>query len=103
MNPAHLTQVINGRRYDTEKATLLCSDAWWDGSNHERSGRNRFLYKTGKGNFFMELLTQWQEEHEHLEELNQAEAVKFFEECAEHGTTEMAWELAFPDLTVEDA
>ena len=46
-----MEQIIDGKRYDTETATLVTSDYYWDGSNHDRHGRNTFLYKTSKGNF----------------------------------------------------
>jgi len=35
-----MRQVVNGKVYDTEKARLVASDRYWDGSNWERHGRN---------------------------------------------------------------
>ena len=62
-----MDQIINGKKYDTQTADLVASDRYWDGSNHERRGRNQYLYKTKKGNFFMHYTTQWQGELERLE------------------------------------
>ena len=33
-----MKQIINRKVYDTEKATVIASDRYWDGSNFERSG-----------------------------------------------------------------
>jgi len=103
MNPIQKRQVIDGKRYDTEKATLICGNDWWDGHNHERSGTNRFLYKTARGRFFFLNMTQWQGEGHSLEPTEEDEAQTFFEECEQHDSTEMSFEAAFPTATVEDA
>jgi len=41
--PEQFTRIIGRKRYSVQKATLIASDAYWDGHNFERSGRNTFL------------------------------------------------------------
>lgn len=67
----------------------------------ERSGRNRFLYRTPKGAYFVVTLTQWQGEADTLEPISQQEAIELYE----NSLTEHAVEYgeAFPEVTVEDA
>lgn len=62
-----MKQVIDGLLYDTETATLIADDRFWDGHNWERHGRNTSLYKTKKGAYFLEHTTFWQGERDHLE------------------------------------
>jgi hypothetical protein len=76
-------QVIGGKVYDTEKAELVASNRYWDGSNWERHGRNTFLYKTAKGNFFLHHTTLWQGERETIEPVNVEEAKEYFEKLPE--------------------
>ena len=42
MELGKMVRVVNGLRYSTETATVLASDVYWDGSNHERHGRNEW-------------------------------------------------------------
>lgn len=100
MQPRKMTRVVNGKRYTTEGATLLASDAYWDGHNFERQGRNVFLYRTAKGAYFAITLTQWQGERDELSPLDRDEAVGLFESLPEH---EVEWEEAFPGIVIEDA
>ena len=95
-----MNEVIGGKRYRTETATLIASDAYWDGHNYERRGRNTFLFKTPKGNYFAQHQTQWQGENDRIEPLDQAEAVSLYESLQEK---EVVFEIAFPGVTVEDA
>ena len=41
-----MKKIIDRKQYDTETATKLADDRYWDGNNWERSGRNEFLYRT---------------------------------------------------------
>jgi hypothetical protein len=75
--------IIDGKRYDTDKAELVASDRYWDGSNWERSGRNTMLYKTAKGAFFLHRTTQWQGERESIEALTGEEAREYYERLPE--------------------
>ncbi len=38
--PADFTRIVDRSRYSTATATLVASDAYWDGNNFERRGRN---------------------------------------------------------------
>jgi len=100
MQPRKMIQVIGGKRYNTETATLLAHDAYWDGHNFERSGRNTFLYRTPKGAYFVVRQTCWQGERDSLEPLDRDEAVGLFEQLPEH---DVSWEEAFPGVVIEDA
>lgn len=98
--PSNWIEVKNGKRYDVSKATLLAGDDYWDGHNYERHGRNSFLYRTAKGNYFAIHLTRWQGEIDRLEPLTLQEAVNLFENLPEK---RISFEQAFPSVQVEDA
>lgn len=99
--PSDMSAVIGGLRYSVDKATLIASDAYWDGHNWERRGRNCFLYRTEKGRYFTIRLTQWDGEKNTLEPISQDEAISLWEgDLSEH---EVEYEEAFPGVTVEDA
>ena len=103
MQPVTMTRVIGGKRYRTETATLLASDAWWDGSNQERHGRNTFLYRTPHGAYFALHRTMWEREHDTIEPLDDVQALDIYEEMAAHDMAEVPVEEAFPGLVVEEA
>jgi hypothetical protein len=103
MRPRATTQVINRKRYNTETATLLASNAYWDGHNFERQGRNSFLYRTPKGAYFALHLTRWQGEHDTIEPLTQEDALDMYEGMAAHDMAEVSLSDAFPGVEVEDA
>ncbi len=99
--PTDFTRIVERKRYSVKTATLIASDAYWDGHNWERSGRNTFLYKTPRGAFFVVTVTQWQGEQDTLTPITEGEAVELFEgRLSEHQVT---YETAFPDVQVIDA
>jgi len=98
-----MVRIIDGKRYSTETATLLASDAYWDGHNHERRGRNTFLYRTPRGRYFALHRTMWQGESDSIEPLDEAEALGLYESMAAHDMAEVSIEEAFPGVTIEDA
>ena len=101
MNPKSMTKVIGGKRYSTDTATLIASDAYWDGRNMERHGRNTFLYRTPRGSYFKVVQTQWQGEQDELIPIDQDEARELYEgPLTEHY---LEYEAAFPGVKVEDA
>jgi hypothetical protein len=100
MKPKAMAKVIGGKRYNTETATLIAHDAFWDGHNFERHGRNTFLYRTAKGAYFALHMTQWQGEFDSIEPLDRDEAVELFEGLQEH---EVSWSEAFPGIEIVDA
>lgn len=78
--------IINGLRYDTDKAQLLAHDRYWDGNNHDRHGRNKFLYKTKNGRFFLHTTTRWQGERDAIQSIEEAEARQLWEDLPEKET-----------------
>ena len=100
MQPRKMQQIIDRKRYNTETATLLAGDDYWDGHNFERHGRQCFLYKTSNGSFFAVHLTQWQGELNHIEPLSQDEAVSLYESLREK---RVEFEEAFPGVELADA
>jgi len=100
-SPTEFVRIVNRTRYDTTKSTLLASDAYWDGYNFERHGRNRFLYKTPNGKYFTVNLTRWQDEQDNLEPIAEDAAIELFEgPLSEH---EVSYEEAFPGVQVLEA
>ena len=100
MKPMKMVRVVEGKKYSTEKAEIIAHDAYWDGHNFERHGRNTYLYKTPKGNYFCTHLTQWQGDVDTLEPLSIEEAIAMFDELEEK---EVEFEEAFPNAPVEEA
>lgn len=99
--PTDFARIIDRRRYDVSTATLLASDCYWDGSNFERHGRNRFLYRTPNGRYFTVTLTQWQGEQDTLEPVDLEEAIRLYEGPLTKHEEEYA--AAFPDVAIEEA
>lgn len=96
-----MKRIVDGKRYDVSKATLIAHDAYWDGHNFERHGRNCFLYRTPRGKFFTLNMTQWQGERDTLTPVSESDAVDLYENSLpEH---EVEYESAFPGVTVEEA
>jgi hypothetical protein len=78
-----MKQIIDGKLYDTDTATLLASNRYWDGHNFERQGRNTYLYKTSKGNFFLHNTTMWEGEHDTIEVIDESAAKEMYENLYE--------------------
>jgi hypothetical protein len=87
-----MKQIVGGKLYDTEKAKLIASNRYWDGHNFERNGRNTFLYKTPKGNFFLHHTTCWQGERDYIEPVSLQRAKEMYEQLPE---VEVEYEEAF--------
>ena len=96
-----MQRIVKGRRYDTETATLVASDHYWDGQNMERHGRNTYLYRTPHGAHFVVTESLWQGERDSLEPVSLGRARELYEgPLCEH---DVAYEAAFPTVEVEDA
>lgn len=93
-----MKQIIDRKVYDTETATLIASDCYWDGSNFERNGRNTYLYKTPNGRYFVHHTTQWQGERDNIEAMTTEEAKNMYEELPEH---EQDYQAAFGEKPEE--
>ena len=99
--PSEMSAVIGGLRYSVDKSTLIASDAYWDGHNWERRGRNCFLYRTPGGRYFTVRLSQWEGEGDDIDVVSQEDAINLWEgDLREH---EVEFEVAFPDVEVKDA
>lgn len=101
MERVQMRRIVDGKLYDTEKATLIAHDVYWDGHNMERHGRNTWLYRTKRGAYFVVSGTFWQGERDALEPIDEARAREMYErDLPEH---EASYAEAFPDVVVEDA
>lgn len=101
MKPKSMSRIVNRTRYNTETAQLVASDAYWDGHNFERRGRNMFLYRTPKGAYFTVTQTQWQGERDTLEPVMQDEAIELWEGPLTEHTVD--FKTAFPGVPVDEA
>jgi len=100
MKPIEMDAVINRKRYSTKTATLIAGDDFWDGHNHERHGRNSFLYRTPKGSYFLLNRTCWQGERDSIEPIDDDYAYTLYETMEEK---RVPLEEAFPGVMIEDA
>ena len=91
---------IHGKRYDTDKATIVAHDCYFDGRDYERHGRNVYLYRTFHGSYFALHLTQRQGELDYIEPLSVEEARTYWEQLPGR---ELEYAKAFPSVQVEDA
>lgn len=99
--PKTMTRIVDRTRYSVSTSTLLASDAYWDGHNFERRGRNTFLYRTPRGRYFTVTLTQWQGERDTLEPVDLDTAVSLYEgPLTEH---EVDYAEAFRGVAIEEA
>ena len=94
MNLPRMKNVIDGKLYDTSKATVIASDCYWDGHNFERNGRNTYLLKTKKGNYFVVHLTLWEAEKDTLYPVGKDDAKGIYERLPEQ---EVEYEVAFDE------
>ena len=78
-----ISQVVGGKLYDVKTAVLVASNEYWDGHSWERQGRNKHLYKTSKGAFFVVFSTLYQGEKNYIEPVNFDEARRLYEELSE--------------------
>lgn len=93
-----MKQIVDGKLYNTKTARLVASDRYWDGSSYQRHGRNSYLYKTRKGNFFLHHTTLWQGERDHIEPVTREEAQWHYEQLPEQ---EIEYEDAFGEAPEE--
>jgi len=84
-----IVKVINGKKYNTQTATLIASRL--------STGRGSHLFRTDKGAYFVAHSTIWQDERDGIEVLSEAEAAELYETYEE----EVSYEQAFPSVIVE--
>lgn len=100
MQPRNMDWVVAGRRYRTETATLLASDAYWNNYNREQNGRNTFLFRTPNGSYFAQHQTLVPGEADSIRPLDVSEAVHLYHSL---GRQEVPFITAFPCVVVQDA
>jgi predicted HicB family RNase H-like nuclease len=83
-----MRKIIQGKVYDTETATELASNRYWDGNNFERHGRNTYLYVTPRGAFFQADTTLWQRERDTIEPLSREAAQQLYDSLPEQDESE---------------
>ena len=96
MQPHMMDVVVEGKRYPTSAATLLASGPNWD----ERLGWQGFLFRTPKGNHFVQFQSTWPGERDRLFPLSQDEAMRLYGELPEK---KVSFEGAFPGVEIEEA
>lgn len=102
MQPQNMIWVVAGKRYRTDKATLIAHDAYWNGYNFEQGSRNTFLFRTPKGNFFAQYQTLLPHEVEtgKIVPLEVDEAVSLYHSLYKK---EVPFRVVFPRIKAEDA
>ena len=100
MKPTRMQRIIKGRRYRTDAAALIAHDAFHDGRNYERNGRNTFLFRTQRGNYFAQHQTRREGEQDHLEALQPEDALTLFDSLL---VKTVPLETAFPGVEIIDA
>ncbi|OGN94452.1 MAG: hypothetical protein A2Z75_03600 [Chloroflexi bacterium RBG_13_50_10] len=100
MQPEEMTWVVAGKRYRTDKATLIAHDEYWNGYSCEQGGRNTFLFRTPNGNFFAQHQTLLQGEINRIVPLKTNEAISLYQSLHRK---EVPFRIAFPVIKVEDA
>lgn len=100
MQPENMTWVVAGKRYRTDKATLIAHDAYWNGYNCEQGGRNTFLFRTTKCNFFAQYQTLLPGEINKITPLETNEAIALYQSLYKK---EVPFRVVFPSVKVEDA
>jgi hypothetical protein len=93
MDRIEMKRVIGGKRYDTETATLIADNVYWDGHNFERNGRNTWLYRTPRGAYFQVTGSRWEGERDTLEPLSRDDAIALYEDLDDDEA--MDFEAAF--------
>jgi len=100
MQPQNMIWVAAGKRYRTDKSTLVAHDAYWNGYNCEQGGRNTFLFKTPNGNFFAQYQTLLQGEINKITPLEINEALSLYQSLQKK---EVPFRVVFPCIKAEDA
>jgi hypothetical protein len=100
MQPEDMTWVVAGKRYRTETATLVAHDEYWNGYNCEQGGRNTFLYRTPRGDFFAQYQTLLRGEVNRIKPLDMTEAIALYQSLPKK---EVPFGVVFPCVNVEEA
>lgn len=94
--------IIGGFRYSVATAELLAGDDYFDGHNYERGCRNRHLYRTPAGRYFIVTQTRVPGERDDLRPVDEDEAMTFYE-AAWPEARRVSYSEAFPLVEVQEA
>jgi hypothetical protein len=100
MQPQNMTRVVAGKLYNTDTATLLAHDEYWNGHAYEQDGRNTFLFRTPNGSFFAQYQTLLPVVTGKIVPLDKNEAMSLYHALYRK---EVPFAVAFPCVKVEDA
>jgi hypothetical protein len=100
MQPQNMIWVVAGKRYRTSTATLIAHDEYWNGYNCEQGGRNTFLFRTPRGNFFAQYQTLLPGEINKIAPLDTTEAIALYQSLHKK---EVPFRVIFPYVKVKDA
>lgn len=100
MQPENMNWVVAGKRYRTDRATLLAHDAYWNGYSCEQGGHNTFLFRTPNGNFFAQHQTLLPGDINRIVPLEMNEAISLYQSLRKK---EVPFRIAFPDIKAQDA
>ena len=99
MQPRRMDWVIAGKRYRTERSTLIAHDAYWNNYNWEQDGRNTFLFRTRNGHFFAQHQSVLHGESDSIKPLTINEAVDLYNSLM---VKEVPFVIAFPCSPVRE-
>jgi hypothetical protein len=100
MQPQNIIWVVAGKQYRTDKSTLVAHNAYWNGYNCEQGGRNTFLFKTTKGNFFAQYQSLLPGEINKITPLGINESLSLYQSLQKK---EVPFRVVFPCIKAEDA
>jgi hypothetical protein len=100
MQPVNMTWIVADKRYRTDRATLIAHDAYWNGYSCEKGGRNTFLFRTLRGNFFAQYQTLLQGETNKITPLDMNQAIALYQSLHKK---EIPFRVVFPFIKAEDA
>jgi len=100
MQPENMVWVVAGKRYCTDESTLIAHDEYWNGYNCDQGGRNTFLFRTPRGNFFAQYQTRLLGETNRIVPLGTHEAISLYQSLYKK---EVPFVVAFPSVRVKDA
>jgi hypothetical protein len=79
---------------------LVAHDEYWNGYSSEQGGRNTFLFRTPKGEFFAQHQTLLPGEINKIVPLERNEAISLYQSLR---VKEVPFKVVFPDVKLEDA
>jgi hypothetical protein len=99
LKPRNIDTVVNGKRYQTEKATLIASNIHWNGRDYRVGGKNTYLFRTPNDNYFVQYESDNANEPDRIVPLNVDEAR---EQYAKLPSEKMPFLEAFPGTKFEE-